>query len=52
MYVVVRDYEAIYYQATITFFTSHEPSKTTETRMQYTMWYHLVFFNLFVIFSF
>jgi hypothetical protein len=36
-YGVVRDYEAISYQFTPAFFTSHEPSKTSETRMHYTM---------------
>ena len=36
-YGVVRDYEAISYQFTPTFFTSHKRSYTTETRMHYTM---------------
>jgi hypothetical protein len=36
-YGVVRDYEAIFLQATTTLFTSHRPSKTSETRMHYTM---------------
>lgn len=35
--MVVRDYGAISYQFTPTFFTSHEPSQITETRMHYTM---------------
>ena len=43
-YGVVRDYEAISYQFTPTFFTSRKPSKTSETRMHYTMCYRLVFF--------
>ncbi|MFW5804726.1 MAG: hypothetical protein ACOCWG_05805, partial [bacterium] len=43
-YGVVRDYEAISYQVTPTFFTSHKPSKTTETRMHYTMCWGLGFF--------
>ena len=37
-YGVVRDYEAISYQFTPTFFKSHEPLKTSETRMHYTVW--------------
>jgi len=36
-YGVVRDYEAISYQITPTFFTSYKCSQTTETRMHYTM---------------
>jgi len=36
-YGVVRDFEAISYQFTLTFFTSHEPWQTSETRMHYTM---------------
>lgn len=36
-YGVVRDYEAISYQFTPNFFTSHKRSKTSETRMHYTM---------------
>lgn len=36
-YGVVREFEAINYQFTPTFFTSHKPSKTAETRMHYTM---------------
>ncbi len=32
---VVRDCEAISYQFTPTFFTSHKPSQTAETRMHY-----------------
>ena len=36
VYGVVRDYAAISYQFTPTFFTSFEPSKTSETRMHYT----------------
>ena len=36
-YGVVRDYEAISYQFTPTFFTSHKRSQTAETRMHYTM---------------
>jgi hypothetical protein len=32
----VRDYEAISYQFTLTFFTSHKCSKTTETLINYT----------------
>ncbi len=36
-YGVVRDYEAISYQYTLTIFTSHKRSQTTETRMHYTM---------------
>jgi hypothetical protein len=41
-YGVVRDYEAKTYQFTPTFFTSHQHSKTAETRMHYTMCYGLV----------
>jgi hypothetical protein len=41
----VRDYEAISYQFTPTFFTSHKPSKTPETRMHYTMCYLLGFIH-------
>jgi hypothetical protein len=37
-YGVVRDYETISYQFTLAFFTSHKPSKTTKTRMHYTMY--------------
>jgi hypothetical protein len=33
----VRDNEAISYQFTPTFFTSHKCSQTSETRMHYTM---------------
>jgi hypothetical protein len=33
----VRDYEAISYQFTWTFFTSHKPLKTTKTLINYTM---------------
>ena len=36
-YGVVRDYEAISYQVTPTFFTSHKRPKTAETRMHYTI---------------
>ena len=36
-YGVVRDYEAISYQFTPAFFTSHKRSKTAETRMHYTI---------------
>jgi len=36
-YGVVRDFEAVFYQFTPTFFTRHKPSQTSETRMQYTM---------------
>ena len=36
-YAIVRDYEAKTFQFTSTFFTSQEPSKTSETRMHYTM---------------
>jgi hypothetical protein len=36
-YGVVRDFEALSYQFTPTFFTSHKRSKTAETRMHYTM---------------
>ena len=32
----MRDYEAISYQFTTTFFTSHKPLQHTETRMHYT----------------
>jgi len=40
----VRDYEAISYQFTPTFFTCHKRSKTAETRMHYTMcWAQLIF---------
>jgi hypothetical protein len=38
-YGVVRDYEAKTYQFTMTFFTSHKASQTSETRMHYTMCY-------------
>lgn len=50
-YGVVRDYEAISYQFIPTFFTSHKPSKTTETRMHYTMCYKLFLFLSFYFFS-
>jgi hypothetical protein len=33
LYRIVRDYDAIPYQQTPTFFTSHKPLKTIETRM-------------------
>jgi hypothetical protein len=36
-YGVVREFEAISYQFTPTFFTSHKRPKTSETRMHYTM---------------
>jgi len=36
-YGVVRDYEAISNQFTPTFFTSNKPSRTSETRMHYTI---------------
>jgi len=36
-YGVVWEYEAISYQFTPTFFTSHKPSKISETRMHYAM---------------
>ena len=36
-YGVERDYEAISYQFTPTFFTSHKRQNTPETRMHYTM---------------
>ncbi len=51
-YGVVRDYEAKTYQFTPTFFTSHKPSKTSETRMHYTMCYQLAFITIFIIFKF
>ncbi|HQP14298.1 MAG TPA: hypothetical protein PLN58_06380, partial [Bacilli bacterium] len=38
-YGVVRDYEAISYQFTPTFFTSRKRPKTSEIRMHYTMCY-------------
>jgi len=43
-YGVVRDYEAISYQFTLTIFTSHKPSQTSETRMHYTMCWQLGIF--------
>ena len=36
-YAVIRDLEAISYQATLAFFTSHKHWQSTETRMHYTM---------------
>ena len=36
-YGVVREFEAISYQFTLTFYTSHKRSQTTETRKHYTM---------------
>jgi hypothetical protein len=44
-YGVVRDYEVKTYQVTPTFFTWHKRSKTTETRMHYTMCYLLAFIS-------
>ena len=46
-YGVVRDYGAISYQFTPTFFTRHKPSKTDETRMHYTMCCAFVHYYLF-----
>ena len=43
-YGVVRDYEAISYQFTPTFFTSHKRSQISETRMHYTMCWVLPLF--------
>jgi hypothetical protein len=40
-YGVVRDYEAISYQFTLAFFTSHKHPQTSETCMHYTMCYLL-----------
>jgi len=48
-YGVVREYEAVSYQFTSTFFTSHKPSQNTETRMHYTICWAVV--NYFYIMS-
>jgi hypothetical protein len=42
-YGVVREFEAISYQFTPTFFTSQKRSNTSETRMHYTMCCKLAF---------
>jgi len=41
-YGFVRDYEAISYQVTLTFFTSPTPSNTSGTRMHYTICWRVV----------
>jgi len=43
----VREYETISYQFTLTFFTNHKRSHTTETRMHYTMCCVFGIFNIF-----
>ena len=48
---VVRDYEAITYQVTTSFFTSREPSQTSETRMSYTMLAFRCFYSFLNIFK-
>jgi len=44
-YGVVQDYEAISYQFTPTFFTSHKRSHTSKTRIHYTMCWHFVHYS-------